>query len=73
MNKPQYILLVVICLSFVTLVNAQHRRYVIKNGIAIGGGLIQFDISTENLTPKKETDGLLVPQRLATFRTNGIM
>lgn len=73
MNKAQHILLVVICLSFVTLVNAQHRRYVIKNGIAIRGGLTNLTYQQTILTPKKETDGLLVPQRLATFRTNGIM
>jgi len=59
MNKPQYILLVVICLSFVTLVNAQHRRYVIKNGIAIGGGLTQFDISTDNFNTKKGNGWLI--------------
>ncbi|WP_411893982.1 hypothetical protein [Winogradskyella sp. A2] len=48
MNKTQYTLLVLFSLLFVTLLNAQHRSYIIKNGIAIGGGLTQFDISTDN-------------------------
>jgi len=48
MQKKQFILLVVFCIAFVTLTNAQHTRYKIKNGIGLIGGLSQYDITTDN-------------------------
>ena len=45
------ILLVAFILCFVTNISAQ--AYVIKNGIAIQGGISQFDISTDNFVTKK--------------------
>ena len=48
MKKLKLYLLVVVCITFVTLSQAQHRRYVIKNGFALGGGITQFDIITDN-------------------------
>ena len=44
------ILLVAITVCFVTNISAQD--YVIKNGIAIQGGITQFDISTDNFVTK---------------------
>jgi hypothetical protein len=52
MKKLKYILLVVISIAFVTVSNAQHKRYTIKNGFALGGGLTQFDIITDNFETK---------------------
>ena len=52
MQKKQFIILVVICMAFVTLSSAQHKRYTIKNGIGIIGGLTQYDIITDNFTTK---------------------
>ena len=48
MKKTKLLLLVAVSITFVTLSNAQHKRYVIKNGFALGGGLTQFDILTDN-------------------------
>ena len=48
MNYIKHIVLVAFTISFVTLSNAQHRRYTIKNGFALGGGITQFDINTNN-------------------------
>jgi len=45
------ILLVALTICFVTKTSAQ--AYVIKNGIAIQGGISQFDISTDNFVTKK--------------------
>ena len=50
MNTTKNNLLVVFCLVFVTICYSQHRRYIIKNGIAIGGGVAQFDIASDNFT-----------------------
>lgn len=50
-NKP-FILLVVSFMVFVTISSAQHRRYAIKNGIGIMGGITQFDITTDNFQTK---------------------
>ncbi|WP_299223539.1 outer membrane beta-barrel protein [uncultured Psychroserpens sp.] len=52
MQKKQFILLVAICIGFVTVSTAQHKRYAIKNGIGIMGGLTQYDIATDNFTTK---------------------
>ena len=52
MQKKQFILLVVFCISFVTLTQAQHKRYAIKNGIGVIGGLTQYDIKTDNFSTK---------------------
>lgn len=53
MKKLKYILLVVVSMAFVTLSFAQHKRYAIKNGIGIQGGVTQFDIITDNFVTKK--------------------
>ena len=44
-------LLVALTACFVTNISAQ--AYKIKNGIAIQGGITQFDISTDNFVTKK--------------------
>jgi hypothetical protein len=59
MKKSKRCLLVVICIAFVTISNAQHRRYVIKNGFALGGGLTQFNIITDNFETKKGSGWLI--------------
>jgi hypothetical protein len=52
MQKKQFILLVAFCIGFVTVSVAQHRRYAIKNGIGLIGGLTQYDIKTDNFATK---------------------
>ncbi len=52
MQKRQFIILVVFCMAFVTISNAQHKRYTIKNGIGLIGGLTQYDITTDNFKTK---------------------
>lgn len=52
MQKKQFILLVAFCIAFVTVSTAQHKRYTIKNGIGIIGGLTQYDITTDNFITK---------------------
>lgn len=47
------ILLVALTLCFVTTIRGQHKTFAIKNGIAIQGGITQFDIKTDNFTTKK--------------------
>ncbi|WP_111683220.1 hypothetical protein [Winogradskyella tangerina] len=49
MKKTNYLLLVAFSVIFVTLSHGQHRRYTIKNGFALGGGITQFDILTDQL------------------------
>ena len=55
MKRNTNILLVVITILFVTNLNAQHRRYVIKNGIGLQGGITKFDIITDNFITKSNT------------------
>lgn len=55
MQKKQFIVLVVLCLAFVTLSKAQHRTYTIKNGFGLIGGLTQYDITTDNFKTKSGT------------------
>ena len=52
-QNKRYILLVALCIGFVTTSLSQHRRYAIKNGFGIQGGLTQFDIMTDNFETKK--------------------
>ena len=52
MQKKQFILLVAFCIAFVTVSTAQHKRYTIKNGIGLIGGLTQYDITTNNFVTK---------------------
>jgi len=47
------ILLVALTLCFDTTTYAQHTTYPIKNGIAIQGGITQFNINTDNFVTKK--------------------
>lgn len=49
------IILVVGCMLFVTHTKAQHKRYAIKNGIGIFGGLTQFSILTDNFKTKSSS------------------
>lgn len=53
MTYKQFIVLVAICIGFVTTTLAQHGNYKIKNGFGIGGGLTQFDIITDNFKTVK--------------------
>lgn len=53
MKKTQFILLVALTIGFVTNNFAQHKRYAIKNGIGLQGGLTQFDILTSNFETKQ--------------------
>ncbi|WP_431133032.1 outer membrane beta-barrel protein [Psychroserpens mesophilus] len=52
MQKKQFILLAVFCVAFMTISSAQHKRYTIKNGIGLVGGLTQYDITTDNFKTK---------------------
>lgn len=52
MQKKQFILLVGFCMAFVTISTAQHKRYTIKNGIGVVGGITQYDITTNNFVTK---------------------
>lgn len=53
MKKTKHLLLVAICISFVTISFAQPKNYKIKNGIGLQGGITQFDIITDNFVTKK--------------------
>ncbi len=55
MKNTKHILLVAICISFVTLSYAQHKNYKIQNGIGVQGGITQFDILTDNFETKTNT------------------
>lgn len=59
MKTNNFILLVAFCIGFVTINYAQRKNYNIKNGFAIGGGLTQFDIITDNFETKSDTGWLL--------------
>lgn len=50
MKNKLLILLVVLGILFVTTLQAQHRRYAIKNGFSLGGGITFFDLNTDNFT-----------------------
>ncbi|WP_044401172.1 hypothetical protein [Lacinutrix sp. Hel_I_90] len=53
MKSTVFILLVAIATCFVTKSVAQSNKFVIKNGFAIGGGITQFDIITDNFETTK--------------------
>lgn len=55
MKNTKSILLVVICILFVTISYAQRKNYKIKNGIGLQGGVTQFDILTDNYETKANT------------------
>ena len=55
MKKTKHLLLVAICIAFVTIGYGQHKRYAIKNGIGIQGGITQYDIITDNFVTKKNS------------------
>ncbi|WP_299098178.1 hypothetical protein [uncultured Winogradskyella sp.] len=55
MKNLKSILLVVICITFVTTGFAQRKNYKIKNGIGLQGGVTQFDILTDNFETKANT------------------
>ncbi|MBT8266109.1 MAG: hypothetical protein KJP20_06160 [Bacteroidia bacterium] len=52
MQIRSYILLVALCICFVTKSHSQPRNYEIRNGIMLGGGLTQYDITSENFETK---------------------
>ncbi|MCX7546590.1 hypothetical protein OS188_01335 [Xanthomarina sp. F1114] len=53
MQKKQLIVLVALCIGFVTMSYGQMNRYQIKNGFGIYGGITQYDILTDNFITKK--------------------
>ncbi|WP_340154367.1 hypothetical protein [uncultured Winogradskyella sp.] len=55
MKNIKSILLVIICILFVTISYAQRKNYKIKNGIGLQGGVTQFDILTDNFETKANT------------------
>ncbi|MEH1007709.1 MULTISPECIES: hypothetical protein [unclassified Winogradskyella] len=55
MKNIQSLLLVLICLTFVTNSFAQRKNYKIQNGIGLQGGITQFDIQTDNFETKKNS------------------
>ncbi|WP_299130048.1 hypothetical protein [uncultured Winogradskyella sp.] len=58
MKKTQPYIFVAICITFVTMAFAQHKSYTIKNGIALQGGITQFNILTDNFDTRKNTGWL---------------
>ena len=48
MKNREYIILVAICIGFVTTSFSQHKTYLINNGFGITGGITQYDIITDN-------------------------
>ena len=55
MKVNTYFLLVAISIGFVTTSFGQPRKYDITNGIGIGAGITQFDITTDNFITKQES------------------
>ncbi|MBO3115253.1 hypothetical protein J4050_00745 [Winogradskyella sp. DF17] len=55
MKNIKHTILVVITLCYVTLGFSQHKRYTIRNGIGIQGGVTQFDLLTDNFKTKSNT------------------
>ena len=53
MLKHKYILLVAFTIGFVTVSIAQHKRYAVRNGVGLQGGVTQFDILTDNFDTTK--------------------
>ena len=53
MKNKQLILLVALSTFFVTIINAQHKSYNIKNGFSIGGGISTYNIITDNFITTK--------------------
>jgi hypothetical protein len=53
MQKRQLIILVALCIGFVTVSFGQHKTYKIKNGFGIYGGITQYDIITDNFITEK--------------------
>lgn len=53
MQKRQLIILVALCIGFVTFSFGQGRTYRIQNGFGIYGGITQYDILTDNFNTKK--------------------
>jgi hypothetical protein len=48
MKNKQLTLLVVISILFVTITQAQHKSFDIRNGFGIGGGVSMFNVKTDN-------------------------
>lgn len=52
MKNTKHVLLLTICIFFVTMSYAQRKNYIIQNGIGLQGGVTQFDILTDNFETK---------------------
>lgn len=59
MKIRSFTLLVAFALCFVTMLHAQPKSYDINNGFGIGGGITQFDISTDNFNTKPGTGWMI--------------
>lgn len=59
MTIRTYTLLVALTIGFVTLSYTQPKNYDIKNGFYLGGGITQFDITTDNFVTKAGTGWFL--------------
>lgn len=57
-TNKQFILLVAMCIGFVTHSFSQHGRYSITNGIGVQGGLTQYHIITNNFEITKKNGWL---------------
>ena len=53
MKNKQLTLLVALSILFVTVSQAQHKNFTIKNGFGIGGGVSIFNIKTDNFVTTK--------------------
>lgn len=58
MQQKSTLLLVAICISFVTLLHGQPKSYNIVNGFGVHGGITKFDIITDNFVTKSNTGWL---------------
>jgi len=58
MQNKNFILLVAICIGFVTLIQGQHKNYNIVNGFGIQGGITKVDILTDNFETQSNTGWL---------------
>ena len=65
MKKTKHTILVVVGIAFVTLGFAQHRSYTVKNGFALGAGLTQYNINTNNFNTSSGSGWLITASSTA--------
>ena len=65
MKKTKHTILVVVSIAFVTLGFAQHRSYTVKNGFALGAGLTQYNINTNNFNTSSGSGWLITASSTA--------